>query len=212
LKKTIVTRAPFLQTFSNQELNNKLGNYADIIQSLQDKIDTIDRRGFREYIYALEAHGRLKEAMEAIETSTRFQNDTDFMGILGGRYKRKYLISGFENDKIKSIELYRLGFDQSKVKGDHAQIYYHAINLAFLYVYGDNNREEMKKYADEALGGATASNQTDRWELATKAEASLYLNNFDDAKKYYASAIQKAGNDERAISSMYVNTYGLYCQ
>lgn len=59
------------------------------------------------------------------------QNNTDLMGIIGGRHKRDYL----KTYSYKSSQLSRGYYNkalQISVENDlHSQIYYHAINLAF---------------------------------------------------------------------------------
>jgi Putative serine esterase (DUF676) len=207
LKNTIANNAPFLKTYTSGELNNLLGNYAGIITSLQNKLAVIGRREFREYIFALEGYKDVEDAIKTLESSEHVKTNTDFMGILGGRYKRKYLLSKLDVDKNKAIELYQKGFDLSKAKIDHEQIYYHAINLAFLYLYGDNDRLRMKEYAIEAKDSAIAANNDDKFEVATIAEAALYLNDFNEANAKYTIAISKSGDDKRFISSMYINAY-----
>jgi pimeloyl-ACP methyl ester carboxylesterase len=214
LKKTIVNKAPFLQTFTSQALNNLLGDYNAIISALYNQIDVIGRTDFREYIFALEGYKNVEEAIAALEKSNRVQTDTDFIGILGGRYKRKYLSGKLEADKNKAIELYLKGYELSqskyqlsKSKHDCPQVYYHAINLAFLYLYGEGEREKMTQYAIEALAATTICKDQDKWEIATIAEAYLYLNNLEESKMNYTAAIQKSADDERSVSSMYINAY-----
>ena len=58
-----------------------------------------------------------------------------------------------------------------------------------------------------ALEHCEKSSHNDYWEVATMAEAYLYLNNFDESKRLYSEAIHKCGKDIRAISSMMINAF-----
>jgi len=197
----------YLQLFSDKELNNLLGNYCQIINSLKAKVDTLDRRALREYIFALEGSKEIEDAIQVLESSKHVSTNSDFMGILGGRYKRKYLRSYLDADKDRAIQLYEKAYQLSVNNSDGEQIYYHAINLAFLYLYADNNKAKMKQYAAEALKYAEQSAEHGFWKFATIGEASLYFGDIEKAKLNYTEAIKKAGDDTRAVNSMYLNAY-----
>ena len=207
LKQALIQKQIYLQLFSDKELNNLLGNYCQIINSLKSKVDTLDRRALREYIFALEGSKEIEDAIQVLESSKHVSTNSDFMGILGGRYKRKYLSGYLDADKDKAIQLYEKAYQLSVNNNDGEQIYYHAINLAFLYLYADNNRAKMKQYAADALRYAEQSTEHGYWKYATIGEASLYFGNIEKAKLNYTEAIKKAGDDTRAINSMFLNAY-----
>ena len=86
------------------------------------------------------------------------------------------------------------------------QIYYHAINLAFLNLMkNDQDRTETKKMAELALEHANKAANDDMWEYATKAEAFLYLNDLNGALECYKKAIEISGQSIREMNSMYMN-------
>jgi Lecithin:cholesterol acyltransferase len=207
LKQTLSIQNIYTPVFTSKELNEKQGDYAAIINELQSKINDISERQVREYIFALEGSNQLDEAIRFLENSQRFAANTDFLGILAGRYKRRYLTGYLEVDKKRAIDIYTKALELSQQQKNSAQIYYHAINLAFLHLHGNNDKVKMVAYAQLAMENTLLCNQDDMYEVATKAEACLYLNNWSDALANYKVAHKKAGDDIRAINSMYLNAF-----
>jgi pimeloyl-ACP methyl ester carboxylesterase len=195
----------YLAIFNNLQLNALIGQYAQIVSTLKNQLAQLDSRTFKEYIFALEGYQNIDNAISTLEESQHIQNNTDFLGILAGRYKRRYLSNGTQADKNQAMSLYDSAYEKAVSANDAEQVYYHAINLAFLHLYGNNDKTLMKEYAQIALEKTQEVNQFSMWEDATRAEANLYLNNFDQALQFYQSAKQKAGTDNRALSSMYLN-------
>jgi len=80
------------------------------------------------------------------------------------------------------------------------QLYYHAINAAFLN-FAAGNTKSAQEMAEKAL---TYSEQGDSllWRSATQGEASLILGKNDRAIAAYVKAIE-AGPAAREIGSMY---------
>lgn len=206
LRTTLTRETPWLKTFKTKELNNLIGDYAGIVAMLKSKVDRMDKRSFKDYIFALEGYSGIDEAIKALKKNPDLVNDTDLMGFLGGRYKRMYLMERMKADFEKSVELYSRGYGLSWQKGDAEQQFFHAINLAFLAL----QNEDKVKMADWARLAMTATEKVERddlWKSATRGEASLYLNDLPSAMTGYAEAIRMAGADRRAISSMYLNVF-----
>ncbi|MGP1994066.1 tetratricopeptide repeat-containing protein [Zobellia laminariae] len=206
IKKALYNDKDYLLGFDSKELNNLVGKYHEDINLLGSKLKMLDNKGFKKYIFALEGTGNIDVAIKVIEESQAISNNTDFMGILGGRWKRKYLVEDNLEYLNSAIQWYKKALDISTAVNNSSQIYYHAINLAFLYLMQDeNDLNECKKMAILALNHCTKSSQDDYWEVATKAEAYLYLNNFEESKKFYVEAIEKCNRDIRSTSSMMIN-------
>jgi len=206
-----------LKTLTNNEFHNKftdneainiaLGNYDEAIKNLLPKVDKIDLNGLRELIFALECSDRSEEALNILLEHPLTKNDTDSLGIIGGRFKRKYLNELVGSDGDKSFEYYNKALDMATDKKDRNQIYYHAINLAFLSIVVENDEEAMINYAKMALEAAEKG-RGNLWEYSTIAEAHLYLNNMDKAKEYYSKSADMAGIREKL--SIYTNAYRGY--
>lgn len=191
---------------SDKELNNLIAKYYEDVDSLGKKINELDKNGFRRYIFALEGIGKIDEAIKVLEESEILKSNTDMMGILGGRYKRKYLIEETKSLLDKAIYWYNKALQLSLQVNNNSQIYYHAINLAFLYLmFDETDLTKTKEMAVLALKNCQIAKGGEYWEDATIAEAYLYLNNFEQSKIFYASAIRKCNQSVRETSSMFMN-------
>lgn len=206
LKKVLHSDRDYLMGFNEKELNNLIGKYHEDVNTLGDELTKLSNSGFRKYIFALEGTGKINQAIKAIEESDAVKTNTDLMGILGGRWKRKYLMESDSTYLDLAIYWYKKALSISIGNDISSQIYYHAINLAFLYLMqNEHDLRESKQMAQLALENCEKCSNGDYWETATKAEAYLYLNNFDESKRLYTEAIQKCQRDIRAVSSMMIN-------
>ncbi|MCC6448434.1 MAG: hypothetical protein IT215_07100 [Chitinophagaceae bacterium] len=208
IKSALSNNSSFLKSANPEDLNNLIGNYNDTVKRLQHKVNQLDLSNLRNYIFALEGIGKLDEAIKIIESSEKIKESSDLMGILAGRYKRKYLIEC----ETKYLELsktwYENGLNSALKSSNSKQIYYHGINLAFLNLMEDNqDLSKTKKFAALSIDHCEKSANNDFWEIATKAEAYLYLNDFDKSKELYLKAIAACNNDLRATSSMFINAF-----
>ena len=93
-------------------------------------------------------------------------------------------------------------------KNRHGQIYYLAINLAFLSLVMNEDREEMQDYAEKALDHANQDAFPSLWKHATLGEANLYLGQLEDSREFYQKAAEMAGVREKI--SMHTNAYAAY--
>lgn len=203
-----------LKTLTNQptkyllgdqgEINILLGKYQTIINNYLPNATQLAVKPLIDLVFALECTGRKQDALNVLQNHPQSANDSDLLGIIGGRYKRSFLLSGLQNDLDMSLKYYSDALKIAKDKNDKAQIFYHAINLAFLKIAGENNKNEMQAYAQLALDNCDL-NTNDKWELATIAEANLYLGKTDIAETYYKKAA--AGSNARDRASMYSNAY-----
>ncbi len=205
-----LTDSKFFNQYTNkEEINLTLGKYDAVVKELLPIKDDLDKRGLTQLIFALEGLERKDEVYNILNNHPIAQNNTDLMGIIGGRHKRDYL----KTYSYKSSQLSRGYYNkalQISVENDlHSQIYYHAINLAFLSIVTDpeTGKSEMKKYANQALE-ATQHCDDDLWKFATVAEANMYLGKFEAAKEFYIKASKGIGIREKI--SMHTNAYAGY--
>jgi pimeloyl-ACP methyl ester carboxylesterase len=208
LIQSTLTDSEFHQQYTNkEEINIALGKYDVVVKQLLTRKDELDAAGLKRLIFSLEGLDRREEALQILNEHPKAQEDTDLMGIIGGRYKRAYLKFPSESDGEAAFVYYELALEQSSAKANHGQIYYHAINLAFLSIVVQSDAEKMLAYAKIALD-ATEKCKDDPWKNATIAEANLYLQNFEKAKKFYLKASEKSGIREKI--SMHLNAYAGY--
>lgn len=198
----------FLNTFSNkEEINIALGEYNAVINSLLPNLKTLDGKGMERLMYALEGAGREDEATKILEEHPLAKDNSKLLGILGERYKRQYLNSFNADDLNKSLKHYTEALKIAEAKQDQSQIYYHAINLAFLSLLQED-KAAMTKYADQAFEATEKDPFPSLWKLATLGEIFLYKGEFEKSKENYKKAAEMAGLREKI--SIHTNAYNAY--
>jgi pimeloyl-ACP methyl ester carboxylesterase len=205
-----LTGSKFFQDYNNnEEINLILGKYYEVVENLLPNKDDLDKTGLTQLIFALEGLERKDEIYDILNNHPLAKRNTDLMGIIGGRHKRDYLKSNSFKSSELSREYYSKALNISVDNEDHSQIYYHAINIAFLSIVTDpaTGKSEMKKYANQALE-ATNHCDDDLWKFATVAEANMYLGNFEVAKEFYIKASKDIPIREKV--SMHTNAYRGY--
>lgn len=193
---------------SSEEINIALGNYDDVIKTLLASIDTIDAKGLEQLIFALEGADRAEEALEILKNHPLAKDNSNLMGIIGGRFKRNYITTFNKEDGAHAFDYYKAGLKIAEEKNDSRQIYYLAINLAFLSILCKNDLESMTTYAQQALDALAKDPFNSLWKLATLGEANLYLGKFEASKTNYAAAAKMSGLREKI--SIYTNAYNAY--
>lgn len=191
-----------------EEVNLLLGEYTEVKNRLLPNWKELDKKGLVQLVFALEGLGEIDMALEILNKHPIAVDNSDIQGILGGRYKRKYLTENKAEFGKRAFEYYSRGLEMSEAKSNRKQIYYHAINLAFLSLVMNEDEDAMLKYARKALDAAEADRIDSLWKLATLAEANLYLGNFDEAQEFYERAAAMAGVREKI--SIHTNAYAAY--
>ena len=204
-----LTNNTFHNEFTNEEeINIVMGEYDAVVKKLLPNVDELDMRGIKRLILALEGLDRGDEVMKILLNHPLAMDNSHLLGLLGGRYKRRYLESELGKDGEESIKFYKKGLEIAEGKKDIEQIYYHSVNLAFLSLVILEDTGEMREYANKALDATKEDPINSIWKLATIAEANLYLADFDTAKEYYKKAADMAGIREKI--SIHINAYNAY--
>ncbi len=203
-----LTNQSFLNKFSNkEEINIAMGEYNAVINSLLPKLKELDSKGLERLIYALEAAGREEEAMKILNEHPEAKDNSNLLGIMGGRYKRQYLKTHTAEDLRMAFKHYSDALKISEAKNDYSQIYYHAINLAFLSLM-KGEQGDMASFADQAYQATAKDPFPSLWKLATMGEAFLYKGDFENSKENYGKAAAMAGLREKI--SIHANAYNAY--
>lgn len=203
-----LTNKSFLNKSSNiEEINIAMGEYNEVINSLLPKLKELDNKGLERLIYALEAAGREEEAIQILNETPAAKNNSNLLGIMGGRYKRQYLLTSLAEDLKMAFKHYSDALKISEDKGDYSQIYYHAINLAFLSLM-KRERGDMTAFADKAFQATEKDPFPGLWKLATMGEIFLYKGDFENSKENYGKAAAMA--DLREKVSIHANAYNAY--
>lgn len=152
---------------------------------------------------ALDGLGRAQDALDVMEATK--PSDTDALGVLGGRLKRRWLVGRQTEDWQRARALYGQALSIAEAAGEHDQAYYHAINIAFLELMKAPRRHGVPRaaaeLAEQALEHCGKAADT-MWREATMAEAQLILGDIEGASIRYAWAIGRALSP-REVQSMY---------
>jgi tetratricopeptide (TPR) repeat protein len=184
-----------------------------VIEELAPRARELDDRALVALALAFDAVGRQTDAITMLEKHYKGGTpSTDVMGVLAGRYKKKWLAARRRIDWERGRELYYSALDASDpqvaapgVTPDFDQAMYHAINVAFLDLLETPERstvpEHVATMARRALGYAEHA-ANNHWGSATCGDANAILGDLDQACRFYTEARQ-AAPQPREIDSMY---------
>ena len=143
-----------------------------VVRRLRPSIGLLDDRALVSLALALESLGQQDEAIAALEAQPN--RGSDSTGVLAGRLKRRWLLERRAADAQASLDGYRQALDQARAAHHQPQIYYHAINVAFMeWAYG-GDRATAQAMARVALDACAAA-PVDRWRRSTEGEAAIIL-------------------------------------
>jgi len=174
--------------------------FQEAISQLEPKKEGLDERGVVELALAYESVGRHADALSVLQR--RHPDNTDAMGVLAGRLKRRWLFERQAQDAKAAQHLYQQGFEQSVRKYKSDQAYYHGINLAFMALAYDENLVAAQNFAKEAIEHCKEVRES-KWQQATLGEAHLLLGDADEAVRHYETALAaKPVPTPREVDSM----------
>jgi tetratricopeptide (TPR) repeat protein len=181
------------------------GDFRKVVADLYPGREQLDRKALVRLAIALDALGRRDEAYEIL--ATRADLDSDAIGTMAGRLKRKWLLSRRQADGEAAMEHYAKGYALATAANNLPQVYYHGINLAFLEFVLRGDRAAAKRRAQDVLGVCAASQanrSADEWLPATEGEANLLIGDEAAALAAYRRFVG-AGKDPWKVSSTYLN-------
>lgn len=204
-----ISNNEFYAKFTNEsEVNLLLGKYQKVVNKLSENLEELDSTGLVQLVFAYEGLDDSETALSIVKNHKLAQDDSDLLAVIGGRYKRKYLNTSIKKHGEESFIYYFKALEIAERKKDHSQIYYHAINLAFLSLVLNHNKKDMKKFAKKAIRATAKDEFENLWNLATNGEANLYLADFETSKVNYLKASKMAGVRDKI--SMYLNASAAY--
>ena len=155
----------------------------DLAQEVKSRIESdaapISVKEIVDAALALENIGQRDRAIALLQQHK--ERSTDIKGTLAGRLKRIWLETEQPEYAERSLALYQEALQAAK---DPEQIYYHAINVAFMKLVFSDDAEAARSMADLALKNA-APPGNDVWKTATVAEAHLYFGRVEESLKEY---------------------------
>jgi pimeloyl-ACP methyl ester carboxylesterase len=128
---------------------------------------------------ALDRAGKRADSIALLERHK--ERDTDIKGTLGGRVKRLWLESDQPDYGARALALYEEALGAATSPD---QIYYLAINVAFMKFAYANDVDGARAMAARALEHASPPG-ADVWKTATVAEAHLYFDRIPEALTEY---------------------------
>ncbi|MEO8630110.1 MAG: tetratricopeptide repeat-containing protein [Betaproteobacteria bacterium] len=167
-------------------------DFAHAAALFESRAAELDQEGAVQLALALEGIGRADDAIEVL--AKRSGNETDAMGVLAGRLKRRWLLSHIEADGESALRLYTSALESPGARVDDTQAYYHAINVAFMQLAFKKDRAVAEAYAQKALDKCASSAAGElpharQWRLATQGEAHLMLGRNAQSLQSYRDAV-----------------------
>lgn len=212
VKNTLIGSAAPTGLWNSARVALELSDFHEVVKQLEAHKSELDEPGMAALALAMEATGSSRtEVISYLEKSMR-RDYTDVMGILAGRYKRRWIAERRLNDYERAFELYNQAYNISVEKQKHAQAFYHGINLAFLSIAKDGDRAAARKYSEQILdhcekaSAEESPTKPDAWRLATQGEAHLYLGNIGRAIDAYRAAVATEPTP-RQLDSMYQQAF-----
>jgi tetratricopeptide (TPR) repeat protein len=175
----------------------EMGEFQKAATQLEPIREQLDEHGKAQLALAMEAVGKSREEVIGFLEQTLNKNHTDAMGVLGGRYKRRWLMERQEKDFKRAFDLYNEAYQLSAQAKRNDQAFYHGINVAFLSFAQQGQLKAASEMANKVLGhckearsNELAGAKPNYWRLATEGEAYLYLGYIGEAMDRYQQAVE----------------------
>lgn len=156
-----------------------MAGVSDLVEKAEASQDQMSVKMIVDAALALERAGKRPEAMALLERYK--ERDTDIKGTFGGRLKRIWLETDQKEYAERALAEYQAAL---KSTTDPEQIYYHAINVAFIKFVFAGDVAAAQTMATIALEHATPAG-IDIWKTATVAEAHLYFGRVQESLREY---------------------------
>jgi pimeloyl-ACP methyl ester carboxylesterase len=183
------------------------GEFQEAIKQLEPSAAQLDANALVQLALALEEVGRQADAIRLLDQY--HGTNTDPVGVLAGRLKRRWAHEHHEADGRRALELYSRGYATAQAASNDQQAFYMAINVAFMELALDPKdpavRQRSSQWATKALDHARRS-PVEKWRCATEGEANLVLGNTELALENYRAAIAMQPSP-RELSSMFQQAY-----
>ena len=164
----------------------------------------LDPKAAVDLAIALDSVGRRDDAIEVLRP--HYNTDSDAVGTLAGRIKRRWLVARRRADAEEALRLYGRGYELSMTRTppDHRQGYYHATNLAFMHAVYGGDLEAASRHARDTIRHAEVAARdakSEHWRLATVGDAHMVLGNIAGALEYHEQAMKAGVDPWQALSS-----------
>ena len=179
--------------FDSAHLALERGEFQKVADQLLPGAADLDNSARVALAIALTGLGRLDEALEV--ASKEETDDTDLLGVVGGRLKRLWLARRAQSVGTEALSTYRRAFAIAANRQDHGQAHYNGINVAFLECLLLRDKKAARDTAGKTLEHCTnqrSEGLADLWTTASEAEAHLYLGEIDRAMERYTAFVAES--------------------
>jgi pimeloyl-ACP methyl ester carboxylesterase len=152
---------------------------SDLVQKAEASEGRMSPKMIVDAALAFERAGKRTAAIALLKRHK--EQDTDIKGTYGGRLKRIWLETDQKEYAERALAEYQGALQSTK---DPEQIYYHAINVAFMKFVYSGDVAAAQSMATLALNHALPSGKN-VWKTATVAEAHLYFGRIEESLKEY---------------------------
>jgi pimeloyl-ACP methyl ester carboxylesterase len=204
LKDILLGRAPTTgpRTAARAALETK--HFQHVVDTLWPSRSDLDVKAAVHLAIALDSMGRRNDAVEVLRPHC--DTDSDAIGTLAGRIKRRWLVARRRADADEALRLYDNGYRLSttRVPIDHHQAFYHGINLAFMHLAYGGDTDEASHYARATIAHCRAAAprpRDEQWRLATLGDAHLILGDVEESLRSHQKAVDAAADPWQALSS-----------
>lgn len=183
------------------------GDFRDAVESLLPHAASLDDNALVMLALGLEELDRRDEALAVLQQylGNGSRTSSEVLSVLAGRMKRLWLNTRDSGDFSQAKSLYLSALDDATAANHKEQIYYSAINLAFLCsletARDSSPGPDAVNYAEVARRNALQCKRT-VWSIATLAEAALILDGLEVAAELYSEAVPMTSSP-REKNSMY---------
>jgi pimeloyl-ACP methyl ester carboxylesterase len=178
------------------------GEFRQVIDQLWPIRTELDDTGAVTLGLALDACGRRQDAIQFLEGHSA--RGTDVLGVLAGRYKRRWLLERRRTDAQNAFDLYGQAYSRARNRQplDHEQAAYHGVNLAFLELAYGGDIYEARNRAGQVLEHCAQwpGERGKLWRLASEGDALLILGRIEEAIGRHADASQLPMKPWQALS------------
>jgi hypothetical protein len=169
------------------------------VDRLLPSMGKLDDRAVVELSLALERLGDAAKAIEVLQAQP--QLGLDARGVLAGRLKRRWLLDRAKADAQAALKGYQDACDEAQRTGPPEQVYYQAINVAFMKLAYEEDLAGARRMAAIALA-AIPSAPAHFWRDATEGEAAIIMGDDAGALAAYGRALA-AQPKPRQVDSMF---------
>lgn len=185
--------ASLISALDSARVAVEMRDFRRAIELFKSHPGELDKPALVQYALALDGIGRREKAIEVLTEHGKTHSDA--LGTLGGRLKRRWRVERREADATEALGFYEEGYQLAIAQQNLSQVYYHAINAAFMNLLFRRDTAVAKEWAKRSLTACQAAdNDTSIWRLATEGECLLIAGENKEALAHYRAALEKGGN------------------